>query len=165
MMAVNARAAFALTQACLPHLARSDRAHVLNLAPPPSLDPRWWAPHAAYTLSKMGMSFLVLGMAEELRGDGIAVNALWPATVIATEALRMLPDSIETRRCRRPDIVAEAAVAILARDPRTCTGRFLLDEEVLRERGETEFGRWAVDPAAAPLPDLFVGDPDRGPIP
>ncbi len=159
MFDVNVRGTFATTQACLPWLKRSDCAHVLNLAPPPSLDARWWAPHVAYTMSKMGMSFCVLGMAEELRADGIAVNALWPATVIATEALRMLPDAIDPDRCRTPEIVADAARVLLTRDPADGTGRFHLDEDVLRDAGVTDFERYAVKVGEPLLPDLYVGDP------
>ena len=156
---INVRGTFAATQACLPWLKRSTRAHVLNVAPPPTLDPGWWAPHVAYTMSKMGMSFCVLGMAEEFRADGIAVNALWPATVIATEALRMLPGDVTPERCRTPQIVADAAHAILTRDPRACTGRFLLDEEALREEGVTDFRSYAVSEGNPLLDDLYVGPP------
>ena len=161
---VNVRGTFAATQACLPHLKRSANPHVLNLAPPPTLDPRWWAPHVPYTLTKMGMSFCVLGMAEELRRDGIAVNALWPATAIATEALRMLPDGVKPERCRQPAIVADAAFAIVGRRAAECTGNFFLDEDVLRTEGVTDFGPYAVSPGHALLRDLYLGDPaDWGP--
>jgi citronellol/citronellal dehydrogenase len=156
MHQVNVRATFAATQACLPHLARAPSPHVLVLAPPPTLEPRWYAGHLAYTLSKMGMSLCVLGLAEELRGQGIAVNALWPRTIIATAALNLLGGDETARHGRTPEIVADAAVAVLRRPARACTGNFFLDEDVLREEGVTDFGRYAVSPGAELLPDLFL---------
>ena len=155
MQQVNARGSFLCAQACLPHLERAANPHVLTLAPPPSLDPKWWAPHTGYTLAKMGMSFVTLGLAAELAPRGIAVNALWPRTVIATDAINMIP-GVDLAACRRPDIVAEAAHAILVRPAREQTGRFFIDEDVLREEGVTEFARYAVDPTRPPLPDLFL---------
>lgn len=157
---VNVRGTYVATRACLPHLARADNPHVLNLAPPPALEPRWFAPHLAYTMSKYGMSLCVLGMAEELRDRGIAVNALWPRTVIATAALTMLGGRVKPENCRRPAIVADAAHAILTRDAREWTGRFLIDEEVLREEGVTDFARYAVDPDAPLADDLFLDPAD-----
>ncbi|MFN2384610.1 MAG: SDR family oxidoreductase [Gemmatimonadota bacterium] len=156
MMDINVRGTFLCSQACLPHLRTSPNPHILTLAPPPSLEARWFAPHAAYTLSKMGMSLCVLGMAEEFRPDGIAVNALWPRTVIATAAVAMLGGAIRPTQCRRPEIVADAAHAILARDSRACSGNFFLDEDVLREAGVTDFARYAVDPAVPLVTDLFL---------
>ena len=156
MWAVNARAAFVCSRACLPHLLRSDNPHVLSLCPPISLEPRWLAPHAAYTLSKYGMSLLALGMAEEFAADGVAFNALWPRTVIATAALAMLGGRVKPENCRTPEIVADAAHAIVTRDSRACSGRLLLDEEVLREEGVTDFERYRVDPEAPLTPDMFV---------
>jgi len=163
MMDVNVRGTYAATQACLPHLKASARAgrepHVLTLAPPPTLDPRWYRDHVAYTIAKMGMSLCVLGHAEEFRADGIGVNALWPRTVIMTAAIAMLPGvSGHTRRLRKPEIVADAARAILVRDPRHCTGRFFIDEEALREAGVTDFAPYAVEPGHADhlMPDLFL---------
>ena len=161
MLDVNVRGTFAATQACLPWLKASARAgrgpHVLTLAPPPTLDPRWYRDHVAYTIAKMGMSLCVLGHAEEFRGDGIGVNALWPRTVIRTAAIAMIPGAAdEQKRMRMPEIVADAAHAILVRDPRTCTGRFFIDEEALREAGVTDFSRYAVEPGQPLLPDLFL---------
>lgn len=161
MYAVNARGTYACAQACLPHLLRSTNPHILTLAPPPTLEPRWWGPHVAYTLAKMGMSFVTLGLAHEFANQGVAINALWPRTVIATEALRMLP-GIDVRRCRKPEIVADAAHAILASPSRARTGRFLIDEDVLREEGATDFSAYAVDPSMAPLPDLFLAPEGEG---
>ena len=161
MMDVNVRGTYSATQACLPWLKASARAgrgpHVLTLSPPPTLEPRWYRDHVAYTIAKMGMSLCVLGHAEEFRGDGIGVNALWPRTVIRTAAIAMIPGAAdETGRMRTPEIVADAAHAILVRDPRTCTGRFFIDEEALREAGITDFARYAVEPGRPLLPDLFL---------
>ncbi|CAG0983249.1 citronellol/citronellal dehydrogenase [Burkholderiales bacterium] len=161
MMDVNVRGTFLATQSCVPHLRASARAgrgpHVLTLSPPPTLDPRWYRDHVAYTISKMGMSLAVLGHAEEFRADGIGVNALWPRTVIRTAAIAMLPGvGDQVGRLRTPEIVADAAHAILVRDPRECTGRFFIDEEALREAGVTDLSRYAVEPGRELLPDLFV---------
>ncbi len=156
MMAVNVRATFACTQACLPHLRKAPNPHVLNMAPPLNMDPRWLRDHCAYTISKYGMSMCVLGMAEELREEGIAVNALWPRTVIHTAALAMLGGKVKPENCRRPEIVADAAYVILTRDSRTCTGNFFIDEEVLGHAGIKDMGRYAVDPRGTLITDLFM---------
>lgn len=159
MWQVNMRATFLCSQGCLPYLRRGRNPHILNLSPPLDLDPRWFAPHIGYTISKYGMSLCVLGMAEELRQHRIAVNALWPRTVIATAALVMLDGKVPAERCRTPDIVADAAHAILTRDSATCSGNFFADEDVLREQGITNLKRYAVDPGQPLIPDIFVGDP------
>jgi citronellol/citronellal dehydrogenase len=159
MQQVNARGTFVCSQACLPHLLRAANPHILTLAPPPNLDSRWWGPHVGYTLAKMGMSFVTLGLAEEFRARGVAVNALWPRTVIATDALNMIP-GVDAARCRRPEIVADAAHTILTTPARELTGQFLIDEELLRARGVADFSRYAVDPSRSLLPDLFLGDLD-----
>jgi citronellol/citronellal dehydrogenase len=161
MFGVNVRGTFLCSQACLPHLKQSAAAgrnpHILTLSPPLNLDPKWFGPHVAYTMAKYGMSMCVLGMAEEFRKDGIAVNALWPRTVIATAALAMIPGAREgLDRTRTPDIMADAAHAVLMRDARTTTGHFLLDDDVLREAGVTDFSIYATKPGAALLPDLFL---------
>ncbi|CAN5856892.1 NAD(P)-dependent oxidoreductase [soil metagenome] len=157
MWAVNARAVFVGSRASIPHLLRAENPHVLALSPPLSLDPRWIAPHAPYTVSKYGMSLQVLGMAAEFAERGIAFNALWPRTVIATAALAMLGGRVTPESCRSPEIVAEAAHAIVTRDSSACTGRLMLDEDVLREEGVTDFGWYRIDPAVPLTPDLFVG--------
>ncbi|PKU25318.1 SDR family oxidoreductase [Telmatospirillum siberiense] len=157
MMGVNMRGTFFCAQACIPHLKRADNPHILMLSPPISLEPRWFAPHLAYTMSKFGMSMCVLGLAEEWRDAGIAVNALWPKSVIATAALAMLGGVVKPAFCRKPEIVADAAHAILTRPSRFRTGRFLLDEEVLAEEGATDFSAYAVAPGQPLLPDLFLG--------
>ncbi len=156
MHQVNARGTFLCTQKCLPHLARAANPHVLVLSPPLSMRPRWFAPHVAYTMAKYGMSMCVLGMAEELRERGVAVNALWPRTVIATAALNLLGGDELARHGRRPEIVADAALAILRRDARECTGNFFVDEDVLRAEGITDLGKYAVAPGEDLAPDLFL---------
>jgi citronellol/citronellal dehydrogenase len=157
MHQVNTRATFACTRACLPHLEKAPNPQVLVLSPPLSLEPRWFAPHLAYTLSKMGMSLCVLGLAEELRTAGIAVNALWPRTIIATAAVRnLLGGDDAIRGSRTPAIVADAAHAILVRPGSEATGRFFIDEEVLTAAGVTDFSPYAVVPGAPLFPDLFL---------
>ena len=155
MHEVNARGSFVCAQACLPWLLQAPNPHILTLAPPPNLDPRWWAPHTAYTLAKMGMSFLTLGLAAEFGPQGVAVNALWPRTIIATDALNMIA-GVDIARCRKPDIVADAAHAILVQPASGVNGRFLIDDEVLRAAGVTDFSRYAMDPTRPLLPDLFL---------
>lgn len=155
MHQINTRGTFACAQACLPHLRQAANPHILMLAPPLNMNPRWFAPHVAYTMAKYGMSMCVLGMAEEFRGDGIAVNALWPRTVIATAAVGLIP-GIEVGACRTPEIVADAAHAILTGDAAGRTGRFLIDEAVLAEAGVTDLTAYAVDPESVLAPDLFV---------
>lgn len=155
MHGVNVRGTFLCSQAAIPYLERAANPHILNLAPPPNLDPRWLQSHVAYTLSKYGMSWCALAMAHEFADRGIACNALWPRTVIATAALALLP-GVDVQRCRKPEIVADAAHRILTRDARTLTGQFLIDEAVLREAGVSDFEHYAVD-ASQPLSvDLFL---------
>lgn len=155
--AVNVRGTFLASQACLPYLMRAANPHILNLAPPLNFEARWFAPHLAYSLSKFGMSLCVLGMAEEFRSAGIAVNALWPRTAIATAAVRnLLGGDDAVRRCRLPEIVADAAYSILTQPSRDCTGQYFLDEDVLRDSGISDLSRYAVDPTAELLADFFV---------
>ena len=156
MFGVNVRGTFACSQACLPYLKDSANPHILNLSPPLNMDPRWFRDHVAYTMAKYGMSLCVLGMAEEFRPEGIAVNALWPRTVIATAALAMLGGAVRPEQCRKPEILADAAHAILTRDSRDCTGNFFIDDEVLAEEGITDLTRYAVQPGEPLLPDLFL---------
>ena len=155
MNGVNARGTFLCSQACLPFLKRAANPHILTLAPPLNMNPRWFAPHVAYTMAKYGMSMCVLGMAGEFHSAGIAVNALWPRTVIATAALQMIP-GVDSRKCRTPRIMADAAHAVLTRGSRRTTGQFLIDEDVLREEGVTDFAAYAVEPGQPLLPDLFL---------
>jgi citronellol/citronellal dehydrogenase len=161
MSQVNARGTFMCSQICLPHLLRSGNPHILTLAPPPNLAPQWWAPHTGYTLAKMGMSFVTLGLAAEFRSKGVAVNALWPRTVIATDAINMIP-GVELARCRTPEILADAAHAILTSPAREFTGQFVIDEPFLRERGVTDFDAYAIDPSQTPLIDLFLDEAFEG---
>lgn len=155
MHQVNTRGSFVCARAALPHLLRAANPHILTLCPPPNLDPAWWGPHTGYTLAKMGMSFLTLGLAAEFGPQGVAVNGLWPATVIATDALNMI-DGIDPARCRTPAIVADAAHAVLSRPAAGFHGHFLIDEQVLAATGITDFSGYAVDPAATLVPDLFL---------
>lgn len=158
MLDVNARGSFLCTQACLPHLAKASNPHVLNLSPPLSLEPRWFAPHAAYSLSKYAMSAWVLGMAEEFRDQGIAFNALWPRTTIDTEAIRLVAGEDMRRRSRSPDILADAAHVILTHDSRAFTGQFCIDEDVLRSAGVSDFSRYRHEGVSEEelLPDLLL---------
>ncbi len=156
MMAVNMRATFLCSQACIPWLKKAANAHILNLSPPLNMQPRWFAGHVAYTMSKYGMSMCTLGMAEELKRDGIAVNSLWPRTTIATAAVEVhFPEAI-LKASRHAAIMADAAHAILTSDSRGHTGHFYIDEEVLRRAGVTDFERYAVTPGSALFQDLFV---------
>jgi citronellol/citronellal dehydrogenase len=155
MQQVNARGTFLCSQACLPQLLNSANPHILTLAPPPTLDPKWWAPHTGYTLAKMGMGFVTIGLAAEFGKHGVAVNALWPRTVIATDAINMIP-GVSIAQCRKPEIVADAAHAMLVTPSREINGRFAIDEEILRERGVTDFSRYAMDASQALLTDLFL---------
>ncbi len=156
MWDVNMRATFLAAQACVPHLKNAVNPHVLTLSPPPNLDPKWFSPHIAYTLSKYGMSLCMLGMAHEFAVDGIAFNCLWPRTTIATAAIEFnFPPQI-LRASRKPAIVADAAHAILMRDSNSCSGNFFIDELVLREAGVTDFSNYAVDPGVPPFKDLFL---------
>jgi len=156
MQEVNSRGTFLCSQACLPHLLKAADPHILSLAPPLNLDPKWWAPHTAYTLAKMGMSFVTLGLAAEFGPQGVAVNALWPRTVIATDAINMIP-GVRPELCRTPEIVADAAHIVLARPSDDYFGHFLIDDDVLFAAGITDFSGYSVDPNAQHLlPDLFL---------
>jgi citronellol/citronellal dehydrogenase len=155
MQDVNCRGTFLLSRLAAPYLAWASNPHILTLSPPLNLNPRWAGAHLAYTLSKYGMSLCTLGLAEELRGDGIAVNSLWPRTTIATAAVAHLAGEEGVARARRPEIMADAAHAILTRPAATCSGNFFLDEEALREEGVTDFEPYATS-AAEPDLDLFL---------
>jgi len=160
MHQVNTRGTFLCSQACLPYLQQAANPHILMISPPLNMESRWFAPHVAYTMAKYGMSMCVLGMAEEFRPLGIAVNALWPRTAIATAAVRNLlggDDSIA--HCREPAIMADAAYAILRRDSRSVTGHFYIDEDVLKEEGVTNLRVYQVEPELTAddlLPDFFL---------
>jgi citronellol/citronellal dehydrogenase len=157
MHGINARGTYLTSQACLPHLLKAANPHILNLSPPLNMEARWFAHHVAYTMAKFGMSMCVLGMAEEFKRQGVAVNALWPRTAIATAAVRNLLGGDEAiRQCRKPEIMGDAAHAILVRDSRKCTGNFFIDDDVLREEGITNLDKYAVDPGAQLRMDFFV---------
>jgi citronellol/citronellal dehydrogenase len=144
MMNINARGTYLACQACLPHLLKAENPHILTLSPPISLASEWFAPHLAYTMSKFAMSMCVIGLAEEFRAKGVAVNALWPRTLVATDALNMI-SGIDPARCRKPEIVADAAYAILTKPSGAITGHFFSDEEALRTIGVEDFTPYAVD--------------------
>lgn len=156
MFDVNVRGTYTVTRACIPHLLKGSNPHVLNLSPPLNMNPAWFRDHVAYTMAKYGMSMCVLGMAEEFRKQGVAFNALWPRTVIQTAAITVLGDTVKPENCRTPEIMADAAHAILVQDARHCTGNFYLDEDVLRATGMRNFDRYAVKPGAPLLRDLFL---------
>jgi citronellol/citronellal dehydrogenase len=161
MQDINTRGTFVLSKLSVPHLKRSANPHVLTLSPPLSLDERWAKDHVAYTIAKYGMSLCTLGMAAEFRDDGIAFNSLWPRTIIATAAVQnLLGGDAAMERSRTPEIVADAAHAILCRPSRERTGNFFLAEDVLVEEGATDFERYAAAPGAEPVVDLYVDEVD-----
>lgn len=156
MMSINMRATFAASQACMPYLKEADNPHILTLSQPLNMNPKWFAPHLAYTISKYGMSMCTLGLAEEFKSVGIAVNSLWPKTTIATAAIAVnFPQNI-LQASRKPQIVADAAHVILSKNSRTATGHFFIDEEVLRANGINDFSSYAVHADQTLWPDLFL---------
>ncbi len=157
MHAVNTRGTFLCSQACLPHLLKSSNPHILNISPPLNMEARWFAPHVAYTMAKFGMSMCLLGMAEEFREQGVAINALWPRTAIATAAgMNLLGGEAAIKRCRKPEIMADAAHYILTTPSRETSGNFFIDEDVLRAAGVTDFDQYAVSPGTKLIEDFFV---------
>lgn len=156
MFGVNVRGTYVCSQAALPYLKRSANAHILNLSPPLNMDPKWFAPHVAYTMAKYGMSQCVLGMAEEFRDLPIAVNALWPRTVIATAALAMLGGAIKPENCRKPEILADAAHWIVTQPAAEVSGNFFIDDDVLERAGITDLDRYAVEAGQPLATDLFL---------
>lgn len=154
---IQVRGTFFMCRACIPHLKQSSGAHILNLSPPLNLNPKWLAQHLAYTMSKYGMSMMVLGLAQEFKKDNVAVNALWPKTTIATAAVQnLLGGDALVQLSRTPAIVADAAHAILVQPPAACTGNFFIDEAVLRKEGVTDFSKYAIDPKQPPMTDIFL---------
>ncbi|MEJ2171943.1 MAG: SDR family oxidoreductase [Woeseiaceae bacterium] len=156
MHEVNARGTFLVSKTCLPWLSVAENPHILTLSPPLNMLEKWFAPHVAYSMAKFGMSMCVLGMAGEFRERGIAVNALWPRTTIATAAVNMLGGDQLMRHSRKPEIMADAAHAILVKPSREFTGNFCVDDEVLEAEGITDLGVYAVDPEVQLAPDFFV---------
>jgi citronellol/citronellal dehydrogenase len=158
MQDINTRGTFVVSKACVPHLKQAPNPHVLTLSPPLNMDPKWFKGHVGYTIAKYGMSMCTIGMAEEFREDGIAFNALWPRTIIATAAVQNLLGGEEAMaRSRRPELVADAAHAVVTRASRECTGNLFLAEDVLAEEGITDMAAYSYGAQAAePIPDLFV---------
>src|SRR3954470_19383584 len=157
MQQINSRGAFVVTRTCLPHLKQGSNPHILTLSPPISLEPRWLGPHIGYTLSKYGMSLLALGWAEELREPGVASNALWPRTLIATAAVQnLLGGDAAMSVSRKPELYADAAYAVLNRDSRSCTGNTFLCEDVLAEEGVTDLEKYSYVEGADLQVDLYV---------
>jgi citronellol/citronellal dehydrogenase len=156
MHGINTRGTFLTSKLCLPHLLKAQNPHILNISPPLNMEARWFAGHVAYTMAKYGMSMCVLGMAEEFKEQGVAVNALWPETCIATAAVRNLLGGEEMiRRSRKPEIMADAAHVILTSNSRECTGNFFIDSHVLRKAGVTNLDHYSVEPGADLIPDFF----------
>ncbi len=158
MHSVNTRGTFLTSKLCIPHLKKSDNPHVLNLSPPLNMEVKWFQNHVAYTMAKYGMSMCVLGMHEEFKDDGIAFNALWPRTTIATAAIKnVIGDELMTMS-RKPSIMGDAAFHILKRDSKTCTGNFFIDDEVLFETGlvEADLEKYAHTPGKPLMPDYFI---------
>ncbi len=159
MNEVNTRGTYMVSQKALPFLKKSDHAHILNLSPPLDLNSKWFKNHVAYTIAKYGMSLCVLGMAEEFREQAIGVNALWPITAIDTAAIRnVIGDDKMALMCRKPSIMADAALAILTRDPASCTGNFFIDEEVLKQEGVSDFSMYQHEDAKQLMADFFIPD-------
>lgn len=160
MHSVNARGTYLVSRACLPHLRESARAgrnpHILTISPPLNMESKWFEPHVAYSISKYGMSMCALGMSEEFRDEGIAVNTLWPRTAIATAAVEFIVGGDIAATCRTPEIMADAAYAMLVRDARKFTGQFCVDDDVLEEEGVTNLDKYAITPGAELTPDFFV---------
>lgn len=157
MNQVNARGTFLTSKACIPHLKKAANPHVLMLSPPLDMSPRWFEGHTAYTMAKFGMSMCVLGMAAEFKPDGVAFNALWPRTGIATAAIQFaLAGEEGMKQCRTPEIMADAAHAIFVKPAREFTGNFLIDDSFLYAEGERDFDKYRVDPTARLMPDFFV---------
>ncbi len=156
MFSVNVRGTFAASQAAIPYLLKSDNPHILNISPPLNMDTKWFKDHVAYTMAKYGMSMCVLGMAQEFSDQGLAVNALWPRTSIATAALKMTGGATTPEQSRTPEIMADAACTILTRNSRELNGQFLIDEDILREEGVEDFSKYAVNPDIPLFPDLFL---------
>lgn len=157
MFDINVRGTFLVTQAALPHLKKSSNAHILTLSPPVNLSEKWLKAHIAYTLSKYNMSLMAIAWSSEFKDDGIASNALWPKTTIATAAVQnLLGGDALMKMSRKPEIIADAAFAILSRSAATCTGNTFIDEEVLKEEGISDFSQYAVDANARLYPDLFL---------
>ena len=164
MHQINTRGTFLTSKTCIPYLKQAENPHVLMLSPPLDMSPRWFGSHVAYTMAKFGMSMCVLGMAEEFKSDGIAFNALWPRTGIATAAIQFALTGEEgLRHCRTPQIMADAAYAIFNKPSRALTGQFLIDDTFLYGEGVRDFDQYKVDPASTLMPDFFVPESSAPP--
>jgi citronellol/citronellal dehydrogenase len=164
MHQINTRGTFVTSKACIPYLKKAENPHVLMLSPPLDMSPRWFGPHVAYTMAKFGMSMCVLGMAEEFRSDGVAFNALWPRTGIATAAIQFALTGEEgLRHCRTVEIMADAAHAVFLKPSREFSGNFLIDDTFLYGEGVRDFDQYKVDPAATLMPDFFVPESSEPP--
>src|SRR5206468_4878966 len=154
---INIRGTFFMCKACIPYLKKSSNAHILNLSPPLNLNPKWFGQHLAYTISKFGISMIVMGLAEELKQYKVAVNALWPKTIIQTAAIKNLPGGdFLLDKSRKPSIVADAVSFILQRASEKCTGNFFIDEDVLKEEGITDLNKYSVNESQQLIPDIFI---------
>jgi citronellol/citronellal dehydrogenase len=159
MHSINARGTFLVSKTCIPHLKNAANPHILMLSPPLDMNVRWFAPHVAYSMAKFNMSIIALGLSGELKPHGIAVNALWPRTTIATAAVNnLLGGDALMRRSRKPEIMGDAAHVILTQDAKAFTGRFSIDDTLLHEHGVTDFEKYRVDPSLELAPDFFVPD-------
>ncbi len=166
MHQINGRGSFLTSKTCIPYLKKSENPHILMLSPPLDLNPRWFAPHVAYTISKYNMSLCVLGLSAELKRDGIAVNALWPRTTIATAAVaNLLGGDKLMRASRKADILADAAHVILTKPAREFTGNFCIDDTLLWDNGKREFDHYRIDPSEDLAPDFFVPEDSKAPVP
>ena len=164
MHQINARGTYMVSKYAIPHLERAANPHILMLSPPLDLQEKWFAPHTAYSMAKYGMSLVVLGLAGELRSKGIAVNALWPRTTIATAAVKnLLGGDVLMRRSRSTDILADAAYRIFLKPARSFSGNFLIDDSFLAGEGVTDFERYRIDPSEPLAPDFFVPDDSKPP--
>ncbi|WP_420133500.1 SDR family oxidoreductase [Rhodopseudomonas sp.] len=164
MTGINTRGTFMVSKYCIPHLKKADNPHILMLSPPLDMKPKWFAGSTAYTLAKFGMSMVVLGLSAELKSAGVAVNALWPRTTIATAAVgNLLGGDAMMRASRTPEIMGDAAYAILTKPSREFTGQFCIDDRVLYESGVTDFEPYRVDPSVQLMSDFFVPDDDVPP--
>jgi len=164
MHQINARGTYFVSKAAIPYLRKAANPHVLTMSPPINLDPAWFAPHVAYTMSKYAMSMTVLGMAAEFREDGIAFNSLWPRYGIATAAIEFAAaDAEQLKHCRTVDIMADASYEILTRPSRQCTGNFFIDDTLLAETGVTDFTKYRVDPSQPLRVGMFFADDDQPP--
>ena len=168
MHSINTRGTFMTSKCCIPHLKKSENPHILNLGPPLNMEGQWFSPHVAYTMAKYGMSMCTLGMSEELKSSGIAVNSLWPRTMINTAAVNnILASTMEDQgasKCRTPAIMGDAAYIILTQDSKKFTGNMCVDDSTIIKSGKTDLSEYLATPDASPFPDFFVNEKDGNDI-